>query len=214
MRTVLSALFLFVLSLTLLFPNEVLAKGSANYMNAKLGYFSPADDLDDAGFDGGFTGEIAFGRRLCKYSAIELGIGYYETGLSETEAGYPAMGYMKEKSDITVVPITLTLKALYTFRGVAFYGGIGGGLYFADLDTKIDFAQITEVSMSDGNTVTGAHLVIGFDYSLGDRFFLGVEGKRIWTDDAKFEVDFLGIPLTRKSDLNGASISAVAGFRF
>ncbi len=214
MRIALSALFIFGIALILTAPNAALAQDNPNYVNVKLGGFFPTDDLDDADFDSGFTGEVAYGRYLFPYLALEAGIGYYETEMSAKDPNYPTVGYAKEENEITVVPLTITVKGVYTMSKVEFYGGLGGGFYFAEIDGKVKIAGYGDISISDDDTVAGGHIVLGVNYNITERFFLGVEGKSIWTEDAEFKDDYLGLPVTSNTNLNGYSITGVVGFRF
>ncbi|MCP4688414.1 MAG: porin family protein [Desulfobacterales bacterium] len=214
MRIALSALFILGLTLILSLPNAALAQNSPNYATLKLGGFFPTDDLDDADFDSGFTGEIAYGRYLFPYLALEAGVGYYETEMSVKDPGYPGIGYSKEENEIKVIPFTLTVKGVYTVSKLELYGGVGGGFYFADVDGKVRISGYGNISLSDSDTVGGGHVVLGLNYNITERFFLGVEGKGVWTGDAEFKDEFLGSPISVETDLNGYTIMAAAGFRF
>lgn len=214
MRTALSALILIGVALILSFPNAAIAQDSSNYVNLKLGGFFPSDDLDDADFDTGFTGEVAYGRYFCPYGAVEVGIGYYTTEMSYRDDAWPAPGYAKEENELTVIPFTFTVKGIYTFNRVELYGGLGGGLYFADIDGEVTISGYDDVSMKDDDTVAGFHVVLGANYNITDMIFLGVEGRSIWTEDAEFKDDFLGLPVSRETNLDGYMITGVVGFRF
>ncbi len=214
MRIAFSALFIFGIALVLAVPNAALAQDNPNYVNLKLGGFSPTDDLDDADFDSGFTGEIAYGRYLFPYLALEAGIGYYETEMSVKDACYPAVGCAREENEITVVPLTVTVKGVYTMNKVEFYGGLGGGAYFAEIDGKVKIAGYGDIGISDDDIVAGGHILLGLNYNITESFFLGVEGRSTWTADAEFKDDYMGLPVSTKTNLNGYSITGVVGFRF
>ncbi len=214
MRIVFSALFIFGIAFVLAVPNAALAQDNPNYVNLKLGGFFPTDDLDDADFDSGFTGEIAYGRYFFPYLALEAGFGYYKTEMSAKDACYPAVGCAKEENEIIVVPLTVTVKGVYTMNKAEFYGGLGGGVYFAEIDGNVKVSGYSDVSISDDDTVAGGHIMLGVNYNITEQFFLGVEGKSIWTADAEFKDDYLGVPVSAKTNLNGYTITGVVGFRF
>ncbi len=156
---------------------------------------------------------------MCQISCSPLRYGsspdfYYETDNSSKDSGYPAIGYAREKNKLAVVPFTLTVKGFYSFNKMELFGGVGGGIYFADIDGKAKISGYGDISMSDDDTVAGCHMVLGINYNITNRFFAGVEGKSVWTKSASFKDDYLGLPMSVESDLNGYSVVGVVGFRF
>lgn len=214
MRITLSALFIFGLALVLSLPNYAFAQNHSKYMNIKMGGFIPTDDLDDANFDNEFAGEFTYGQYLCPWAAMEVGLGYYKTDMRMTEPGYPGMGLFREENELTVVPLTLTLKGTHTVQKVELYGGMGAGLYFSSIDSRIKVAGARDITIDDKETVVGYHLVVGFLYNLTNEFFLGVEGKKIWTEDAEFKDEAANLSMSTESNLNGYMVTGVIGFRF
>jgi len=112
-----------VLVLTFLIPINVFAE-SPFYAAIKLGVYSPqSSDLDSAGFNG----EFAFGYRFNRNIAAEFGIGYFNTEGKATAAS--ATYTVREEFDINVVPLTLTLKAIFPYKRWEFFGLGGAGVY-------------------------------------------------------------------------------------
>jgi outer membrane protein W len=121
---------------------------------------------------------------------------------------------IQEDCDYYVVPLTLTLKAIFPYRKWEFFGLGGGGVYFVsgpynhgDYEDYGDFNPHVDA-------VLGGYLGGGIHYSLTPRIFLGVEGKYLWTDKAKLDGERSGVPLDAKFRLDGIIAAAVIGVRF
>jgi opacity protein-like surface antigen len=198
-------------------PSYVLAQG-ANYITLKPGIYLPqSSDLE--AFDTGFNGEIAFGHRFNPNFAAEMGIGYFNT-----EADFGAVGQvsgisysLQEKDSFYAVPITLSLKGIVPVDRWEFFGMAGIGLYYVNGDADVSGTvggTSAGISLGDSDTVFGFHLGLGFHYNIDPTWFIGAEGKYIWTDDAKLSGNLQGLPIAVNFDMDGIIATAVLGFKF
>jgi len=206
-----------ILILTVFSAFPVFAQGVGQYIILKPGIYSPQDDLED--FDTGFNGELAFGAQFNKYLAVEMGVGYFHTGLDESAAGnISGINYAVEgEFDIDVLPVTLSLKGILPVGKWEFYGfgGIGGYFVWGQLDVTAAADGIAgSVSLEDNDVIFGGHLGLGVDYNITPAIFIGAEGKYLWTSEAKLEDTVSGIPVGAKFNLDGIIATAVLGFRF
>ena len=201
-----------VLVLTFLIPTNVFAQPPF-YVAFKAGIYSPqSSDFD--GSDTGFNGEFAFGYRFNPNIAAEFGIGYFNT---EGEA--TAMGTtfeIREKFDIDVVPLTLTLKAILPYKKWEFFGLGGGGVYIVSgpYDYYYYDNYYYDYDYDDYDAVLGGYLGGGLHYNITPAMFVGVEGKYLWTDEVKLRDEVYGIPLEAKFKMDGVIATAVIGFKF
>jgi outer membrane protein W len=203
-----------VLSITIMFvtSSSAMAQERPGYITFKAGVYTPTDDLDDAGFDAGFHGEIAFGGRLSENFALEAGVGYFHTDASFS--GFdPLLGFWSEDDDVTVVPFSFTAKALVPSESAEFYVGGGFGIYLAIFEADFDSGAIS-LSLEDTDTLFGAHLLVGANFNLNEVTFIGFEGKYIFTEEGKAEDSIFGIPIVIKTNLDGYTITGHIGFRF
>jgi outer membrane protein W len=189
---------------TLLVPLTAIAQTGAqspNYFVFKGGIYSPqTNDLD--GFDTGFNGEVALGHYLNRNWAVELGAGYFQTSASQT-LWLPGGFVARFKADIDVMPITVALKGIIPLNPFELYGIGGLGAYFLWTD-----ARYGGYSKSDSDVIFGGFLGLGANYYINPSFFLGLEGKYLWTDDAKFSSAHI------KYSLDGFITTLNIGWRF
>jgi opacity protein-like surface antigen len=160
-----------LLSITLIFITSfsAMAQQTPTYITIKAGIYTPTDDLDDADFDTGFNGELAFGGYLSPNFALEAGVGYFQTDASFV--GFdPAVGFWSEDDEVTVVPLTLTAKAVVPSDSAEFYMGGGVGIYLANFDGDFD-SDFISVSFEDDDTLFGAHLLVGANFNLTEVTF-------------------------------------------
>jgi len=172
----------------------------SGYITFKPGAYIPQGDLEDKGFDSGFNGEIAVGTYYSPNLALEAGIGYMHAEGKKSGADF------KETDDLWVVPVTITAKGVWPFRGGEFDIGGGLGAYFANVDVDGTNAQTGSYSGDDNSVVFGGHGVAGISMDMSEKMFLGVEGKYIFTSGAKF--------FGQDVDLNGFTVTGVIGLRF
>jgi outer membrane protein W len=195
---------------------------SPYYMTLKPGIYSPqSGDLEH--FDTGFSGEVAFGYRYNPNFAVEMGVGYFGTEntqrISGTTSGFLFSG--SEKDTIDVVPITLTFKGIVPVDNWEFFGLGGIGAYIVSGEAKASVsvagpgtAFSVDGRASDTETVFGAYAGLGFHYNINRTWFVGAEGKYLWTSSADLKDTVQGIPVSGSFKLNGILANAVVGFRF
>jgi len=172
-----------------------------------MGLYSPeSNDLE--GFDNGFNGEIALGHYFNRNFAGEVGLGYFSTG--GNFYGYNGYdGYFSDDLSIDVVPMTASLKAILPLSGQVEIYGIGGiGAYFVEGKIERSGQYSGYYSVSDDETVFGAHLGGGVTFNMDRRLFFGAEAKYLWAN-----VDFNG-NLQGNIDLDGFIFTANVGYRF
>ncbi|ACM19101.1 outer membrane protein, OmpW-related [Geotalea daltonii FRC-32] len=197
-----SLVIAFLLSVSLSWAADEADK-PANYLAIKGGIYSPSNDFDVQHIPGdstfsrldnkiGFAGEVAFGRYIMPAVAMELGAGYFESkGSGEAVAGQDAR--------LRVVPVVLTAKVLLPLGPVEPYGEFGVGGYFSKVrDFKIDESTNTKAMF-------GLHAGAGLNFNITDGFFLGLEGRYLWTDDSWGSSD---------AKLDGFITMAALGFRY
>ena len=199
------SIFMVVLVLTFLVPINIFAQSSF-YIALKPGiYFPRSGDLN--GFDNGFNGELAFGFRLTPNIAAEFGLGSFATGGQKTFLRGASV--IQAHYDIDVWPLTFTLKGILPYKKWEFFGLAGGGIYSVSVPYDVDgyHHHPYPYYYSDYDYIWGGYLGAGIHYNITPETFLGVEGKYLWTEDAKFtNVDHF--------NLDGILSNAVIGFRF
>jgi hypothetical protein len=223
-----------VLSVSLIFLSSFSAMGQEKkvYVAVKAGVYEPTGDLDDAEFDSDFNGEVAIGFYPIPNLALEAGIGYFVSEASYSFFAFdPVYGSinLNEDDEVKVIPVTITAKGVLPADMFELYLGAGIGWYFASYDAKASASGVVlgtpiagSASFDDDDSVLGAHVVGGAIINISEAFFVGVEGKVIWTDEAKAEgnvrvnVDGYSalVPIVMESDLNGYTVTGVVGVRF
>lgn len=203
--------FLLSLALVLSTPFFVFGQENLNYVAVKGGFYNPTDDLDD--LDRGFAGEIAIGKYYSPTFAVEGGIGRFETDGSEK--GFIAgLGNVSLKTDVSVTTIFVAIKRFRPIEmGELFIGG-GIGIGFADTDLDISISSLGSDSVSDDDTVFGFQFLAGANFNISEKYFLGIEGKYLITNDAEVSGTLFGIPFDDEANANGYIITAVLGFKF
>lgn len=209
-------LITFSVWLVLSFPCTSFAedtKNKTNYFAVKAGMYLPRDNESDADFNDGFNGELAFGHYFTPYFAIEGGIGYFETDISARGNNF-SLGFFDADHEVSVIPITATIKGVYPFVNGEYYIGLGVGAYYEDFDGKWDTTNFGRISLDDEDTVVGFHFMTGVLFNISKNTFLGAEWKIIWTDDAEFEDTFSGGRIGVELDLDSNILTANLGYRF
>jgi opacity protein-like surface antigen len=164
--------------------------------------------------------------------AIEAGVGYFLTDVSYSGADVdPVLGFinMQGEDEVSVIPIMITAKGVLPLDNFELYLGGGIGWYFADVESKVSISGVMmdvpfqgTLTFEGDDNVFGAHAVGGAIINITEVFFLGVEGKYVWTDEAKFEGNLVinvdgesvPIPTAIESDLTGYTVTGVIGFKF
>ncbi len=194
-----------VLVLPFLVPVKIFAQ-SPFYVAFKPGMYMPrSSDLN--GFDNGFNGDFAFGARLTPNIAVEAGLGFFYTGGAKTIGKGTSLS--QTHYDLDVWDFTLTLKGIIPYGKWEFFGLGGGGIY--SVSAPYNFNGYYHYSYpyyyNDYDYIWGGYLGGGIHYNITRQFFLGVEGKYLWTEQASFS----GI---NGFKLDGIFSNAVIGFRF
>jgi len=194
-----------VLGLTLFVPLNLFAQNSL-YIALKPGIYSPRS-ADLNGFNNGFSGDFTIGYRFNPNIALEGGFGYFDTGGNKTFTR--GASFIQAHYDINVWSLTATLKGILPYKKWEFFGLAGGGIYTVSVpyDTNGYHHQPYPYYYSDYTSVWGGYLGAGIQYNITPGFFLGVEGKYLWTDDAKYSN-------VEKFNLDGIISNAIIGFRF
>jgi hypothetical protein len=169
-----------------------IGEDNPHYFTARAGAYFPTGDLDDIDFDSGFAGEFAYGYRINRFAAVELGVGYFQ---SETDN--PVID-----ADFWSVPVTVSVIGILPLDPVEFYAGAAAGFYYG----KIDFDKPFDLDEND--TVFGGNARVGLQINLGDVAFVGAEGRFIFTDAMN-----LGQTLPQ-AHINGYIVTGHMGVRF
>ena len=186
-------LFIFASVSFTFFPFQSFAENY--YLSFKPGGYIPQYNhgfLTDEKFDTGPNFEVVFGKYVNSNLAGELGAGYFQTKgeFSATRT------QLKEQ----VFDIFYTLKGLIPMGPVELYGGGGFGVYIS----KASFYPDHEV-----NTNLGLHVLVGGNYNIDDRLFVGLEGKYLWSS-----ASFSNGAVTVDAQLDGIFVNAIVGFKF
>ena len=182
-----------------------------NYVVVKTGIYNPTGDLDE--FDTGLNIEGVFGRYFHKNFALEGGIGLFGTkaDFSGTNA---TLGTYIENDEIAVIPLTVTAKGILPLNKLELFAGAGLGVYLAGFDGKLSTSNAGNITLNDNDTVLGFHVTAGGAYNFSERFFFGIDGKYLSTEEATYQGAFLGQTLTVKGDLTGYTLNGFFGYRF
>lgn len=171
----------------------------SGYILLKAGPFIPTEDLDRKGFVKSLSGELVVGTYYTRNLALEAGVGYYQTQASQNGSGF------NEEDDIWVIPLTITFKGVLPFSGGEVSLGVGPGVYFAN--ARAEGSTASGDFSNDGHAIAvGGHGVVGVNFDITKKVFIGVEGKYIFTSGAHL----LGSTIK----LNGFIGSGVLGYRF
>jgi hypothetical protein len=177
----------------------------------KAGAYIPNDDLDD--FDTGFNAEISINQYFSPNFALEAGIGYFQT--SGNLNGELSNYTVRADTDIYVIPITANCKGVIPFKYGEVYLGGGVGFYYAHGDMDIDIVD-KKYSASDHDYVFGGQILAGLNLKIGERMFIGVEGKQIFTDEVNLIDKVSSAPAYVETDfnLNGVMVTGQFVYRF
>ncbi len=184
-----------------------------NYVTVDLGFYQPANDLDEAGFDTGINFSAAYGRYLSKYLIFEAGLGFFYTD-RDFLGSAPIAGNYTQEDSIGVSPITLSLKGAFSAGNAEFFAGGGIGGYFLVFNSDITASNLGSFSVDDDDVVLGAHVLAGVNFNITKRFFIGVDGRYLWTDTVSIFKKVADVPIEYSGDLNGFTINCAFGFRF
>ena len=169
----------------------------------KGGIYSPEQEpVKD--FGSGPSGEISIGGYLSSKFLFEFGVGYFESE-GDGVITVPGGGIVPADVELTVIPVTATVKWLYPIGSFEPYVEAGGGVYVADIDLSGGGVDIT-----DRYTNFGVHLGLGANVDITKRVFVGVEGRYLWIAEHKFELG----QGTEDVELDGMTGTINLGYRF
>ncbi len=184
-----------------------------NYAKVNLGVNELTGGLDDAGYDAGFNAGATYGRYLAKYLVFEGSINSFQTN-QDISGSSSIAGTYKRKDSIYVSSVLATLKGEIPVGPVTLFGGAGVGGYLVNLFTDVETSRQGDSDKNEDDFVFGVHLVAGGQYDITPRFFVGLEGMYRWTEDVDIEKNPAGVPVRIDGDLNGYTVTMLAGFRF
>ena len=194
---------------TALVPQMVFARERPNYVVAKAGAYIPTGDLDDADYDPGFAGEIAYGRYLTPNLVIEGGAGYYSSEADKSFMMESGTMVTNVDAQMDIAPFTATLKGVFSTGPIDMFVGGGVGIYVATLEVEGDAFGGT-LSDDDDDVVLGLHALAGAVYNINNSMFAGIEAKYMVTD----EVDMTVFNRNYEYNLDGFLITGNFGIRF
>jgi opacity protein-like surface antigen len=184
-----------------------------NYATAGAGLNMPTGGLDDAGYDAGFATWITCGRMLNPNLAVEGTFGYFYTDqdLSGTTS---EAGYYDRDDEVNVTALMFTLKGLLPVGPATLFAGGGVGGYHVALHAEIDTTRLGDFDADEDDTVWGLHVLLGGNWDLTPRIFLGGQWLYRWTDDVNIDKHMATVPVRLKGDLDGCTVTFFGGFRF
>lgn len=179
-----------------------------NDLALKTGIYAINGDLEN--FDLGLNGEVAYGRSVNSNLKMEFGLGYFrcERFFSRIK---PGLGLVTEDSELSVVPITVTAKVVLPSGKWDVFGGAGFGLYLVDYKSSVRGSSLGSFTFKDEDTAFGAHFVAGANYNVSERWYVGFEGKYIFTTDVRFEQTVSGTLVIAEGDMDGMLATFVVG---
>lgn len=182
---------------------------SKSYLVVKGGVFCPQGDLSD--LNTGFNGELAYGYRFLPNAAVELSSGYFQASKTfrESVSGFSAS--VDEK--VYAIPLTVAIKGIVPIDKFELYGLAGTGVYFVDGKATASVLNVS-ASFSDNTAVWGGFLGAGASYNITPQFFVGLEGKYLWTSSAKLHDTVQGVYVNADFKIRGFLGTANVGFRF
>ncbi len=184
-----------------------------NYGQIHLGVNDFTEDMDDAGFGAGLAVGGRYGRYLNRYLILEAEIDFFGAD-SESDGFSTATGNYEREDVLAVFGVLATLKGEFPVGPVRIFGGGGVGYYFVSLSSELDTQTMGDFDSDDGDGVFGAHAVIGANYDITQRFFVGLQGLYRWTDDVDLHETEGPLLIDLDGDLIGYTITLSAGFRF
>jgi opacity protein-like surface antigen len=180
-----------------------------NYIVLKGGIFYPQGDVKE--LDTGFNGELAVGVQFSRFAAMEIGSGYFDLGHA-ARASF-AGSNLSLNGNIYSIPLTITLKAILPLGRLDLYGLAGGGGYYLHANGTVDTSFGRRSGAMDA-AVAGGFLGAGIAYNFTREFFLGLEGKYLWTSNADFDIHTAGEQVDTNFRIEGVQATVNLGFRF
>lgn len=184
-----------------------------NYARIGIGGSLFTDDLEEAEFEGGVNGSLAYGRYLFRYLVIEASIGGFATG-EEFEGNTTLAGDYTRTDSIFVNTVLATVKGEWPIGPVRLFAGGGVGGYFLTLHSDMETDRLGDFESSQSDSVVGVHGVAGAYFDVTRRFFLGLEGMYYQTDDIEIDEQAATIPVSYDGNLDGFMLALTCGFKF
>ncbi|MEJ2235787.1 MAG: outer membrane beta-barrel protein [Syntrophobacterales bacterium] len=182
------AVIILAVGLLFVLPSAAWGDDAQNYVTAGVGLYNYTGDITtETKLDEAFLGELSYGRYFHPNFVLEAGVGY----IHDDHQGDELQGY----------PVTLTAIGVYPVKKVRLLGGGGIGVYPMNFD-----GEINGVFIHGRDTVLGANVLAGFHWDLRPSGFIGLEGKYLFIERAKFEDE--------KVELEGFTMMLKFGFRF
>jgi hypothetical protein len=187
-RTLKRVVIILAVGLLCILPSAAWGDDAQNYVTAGVGlYYYTGDITRETRLDEAFLGELSYGRYFYPNFVLEAGVGY----IHDDHQGDELQGW----------PFTLTAIGVYPVEKVRLLGGGGIGVYPMNFD-----GEINNVKIHGEDTVVGGHLLMGCHWYLRPSGFIGLEGKYLFIQRAKFEDE--------KVELEGFTMMLKLGFRF
>lgn len=190
--------------------------GSADYKNygrLTIGMNQPTGGLDDDGYDANIDVAATYGRYLAKNLVVEGSLGTFFAD-QDFSGNTTLTGNYTRDDVISASSIRGTIKGELPMGPLTLFAGAGVGLYFVFLDSEIDTTRLGDLDADDSDSVFGAHVVVGGNFNITPRVFVGVEGLYRWTTEFDLRDSVATIPVELEGDLDGYSICLLGGFRF
>lgn len=180
----------------------------SSYIQLKLGVFSPqSDDFDALNFDDEFYGELGLGFYVNRNLAIDFGVGYTKPGGETSLLGSPMT------LDITIIPLTLGIRAILPVGAAELYAAGGMGIFFtkAEDSMSVPGEAGNHVLSHDTDEALGFYLGLGANFNVSRNVFLGLEGRYYKAADATFDTT---AGTEWHLEIDGILATANIGYRF
>lgn len=184
-----------------------------NYGRLTIGVNQPTGDLDDAGYDASFNISATYGRYLAKNLVVEGSLGSFFAD-QEFSGRTNFTGSYTREDIVSAASMLGTIKGELPMGPLTLFAGAGVGLYFVSLDSEIDTTFLGDLDADDSDAVFGAHVVVGGNFNITHRVFVGIEGLYRWTTEFDMRDRVGTIPVEVEGDLDGYTICLLGGFRF
>lgn len=189
------------------------AERRSNYIQGQAGVAFPGSDLDDADFANGFNGAFSYGRYLTEHLKVEATLDLNAMDRDVQGANSTTGTYSRDEY-LSASGILIALKGEYPLGPVDLFAGVGVGMYGVQLNSEIDSQRLGSFDTDDSDTVFGAQFSLGTNYNINERFYVGVEGKYLWTQEADISMRTASLPIQYEGDLSGYSLAFTLGWRF
>jgi opacity protein-like surface antigen len=94
------------------------------------------------------------------------------------------------QDDVSIIPITFSLKLIHPVEMGEVYIGGGLGIYFVVAEADINSTGFGNPSFGDNDNIFGVHLFVGMDFTIHGNWFLGIEGKYLITQESEITDNF------------------------